>query len=308
MRHVARAWFYRGRRVQRVYPMSAPQHNPLVSGPETHTRPGPGALREKLWRIIFLSDTPAGRAFDIVLLWLIGLSVLLVMIESVESLHLAHGRGLRIAEWVFTAVFTVEYIVRLLIVRRPLRYARSFFGVVDLLSIAPTYLELVLADSHYFMTLRVLRMLRMFRVLKMAHHLGEARVLLDALQAARAKITVFLFSVLSIVCVEGTIMYVIEHSVNEGFRSIPQAIYWAIVTLTTVGYGDVIPVTAAGKVMASVVMLTGFAIIAVPTGIVAAELGHRIESRQNRRRCEECGATGHAAQARHCHHCGAALP
>lgn len=273
------------------------------------SEPALSPLRERLWRIIFLSDTRAGRAFDVALLWIIAASVLVVMLESVDSLRNEYEQAFRLAEWGFTFVFTIEYVVRLWVVRRPLRYARSFFGVVDLLAFVPTYLELLLAGSHYLMILRVLRMLRMFRVLKMAHHIGEAGVLLNALRASRAKIFVFLFSVMALVCVEGTVMYLIEHSVNSGFRNIPQAIYWAIVTITTVGYGDVAPVTVLGKMMASVIMLTGFAIIAVPTGVVTAELGREmLQARQVRRRCGECGWEQHDARAHFCQQCGTRLP
>jgi len=271
--------------------------------------PAVGSFRERLWRIVFLSDTPAGRAFDLVLLWTIGASVLVVMLESVDSLRDQHATAFLAAEWIFTAIFTLEYVVRLWIVRHPWRYARSFFGVVDLLAFLPGYLELLLAGSHYLMMLRVLRLLRMFRVLKMAHHMGEAGVLLNALQASRAKISVFLFSVLALVCVEGTVMYLLEESVNPGFRNIPQSIYWAIVTITTVGYGDVAPVTVLGKMMASVIMLTGFAILAVPTGVVTAELGREMaRMRRTGRACGECGWKDHDARALFCQQCGTRLP
>jgi len=272
------------------------------------TEPAASPLREQLWRIIFLSDTPAGRGFDVALLWVIAASVLVVMLESVDSLRTRYETIFQAAEWGFTLLFTIEYALRLWVVRRPWRYARSFFGVVDLLAFLPTYLELLLVGSHYLMILRVLRMLRMFRVLKMAHHIGEAGVLLNALRASRAKIFVFLFSVLALVCVEGTVMYLLEHSVNAGFRNIPQAIYWAIVTITTVGYGDVAPVTVLGKMMASVIMLTGFAILAVPTGVVTAELGREMaRSRQAQIRCRECGWGEHEQRAVFCQQCGTRL-
>lgn len=271
--------------------------------------PAPGTLRERLWRIIFLSDTTAGRAFDVALLWIIGASVVVVMIESVDSLRAMHGTAFFAVEWIFTAVFTLEYLLRLWVVRRPWLYARSFFGVIDLLAFLPAYLELVLTGSHYLMMLRVLRLLRMFRVLKMAHHMGEAGVLLNALRASRAKISVFLFSVLALVCVEGTVMYLIEESSNPGFRNIPQSIYWAIVTITTVGYGDVAPVTVLGKMMASVIMLTGFAILAVPTGVVTVELGREMtRHRRAARRCGECGWEDHDSRALFCQQCGTRLP
>lgn len=265
-------------------------------------------LRERLWRIIFLSDTRAGRAFDIALLCVIVASVLVVMLESVESLRHDYGGVLRRAEWVFTILFTIEYLLRLWVVRRRTRYAFSFFGIVDVLSFVPTYLELFLTGSHYLMTLRILRLLRMFRVLKMAQHIGEASVLINALRASRTKISVFLFSVMALVCVEGTVMYLLEHTANSGFTNIPQSIYWAIVTITTVGYGDISPVTVLGKMMASIIMLTGFAIIAVPTGVVTAELGREMAAgRTDRRRCRECGWEGHDRRAGFCHQCGTNL-
>ena len=268
-----------------------------------------GPFREKLWRIIFRSDTPGGRRFDLALLWVIAGSVLVVMLESVESIRQEHGPLLRGIEWAFTIIFSLEYILRVWVVREPARYARSFFGMVDLLAVLPSYLELVFTGSHYLLVLRVLRLLRMFRVLKMAEHIGEAGTLLNALRASRRKIFVFLFGVMALVCVEGTVMYLLEGRVNEGFSSIPQSLYWAVVTLTTVGYGDVSPITVLGKVMASVIMLTGFAIIAVPTGVVTVELGREINrARRDKRKCAECGWADHDARANYCQQCGESLP
>lgn len=270
--------------------------------------PRPSPRREWLWRVIFLSDTRAGKAFDIALLWLISLSVLVVMLESVDSIRLRHFRLLWGLEWFFTLVFTAEYAVRLWVVRNRRSYALGFFGIVDLISILPTYLELVISGSHYLMVVRILRLLRMFRVLKMAQHIDEAGVLLNALRSGRHKIAVFFMGILLLVCVEGTIVYLLEHPVNAGFANIPQSIYWAIVTITTVGYGDVAPVTVLGKVMASIVMLTGFAIIAVPTGIVTAEIGREMNViRLDHRRCGECGTVGHRPQALFCALCGQKL-
>jgi voltage-gated potassium channel len=270
--------------------------------------PEPNSRREKLWRVIFLSDTRAGQVFDIVLLWLILLSVLTVILESVDSLRENHGILFVTLEWVFTGLFTLEYVCRLWVVKRRMAYARSFYGLVDLLSILPAYIELLVPGSHYLMTLRVLRLLRMFRVLKMAEHLGEASVLLNALIAGRRKIMIFFTAVLALVLVEGTIMYVLEKEANPDFANIPQSVYWAIVTITTVGYGDVTPVTLAGKMMASVIMLTGFAIIAVPTGIVTSELSRGVrESGPKRRRCNECGWGEHDPRARYCQQCGTDL-
>ena len=265
-------------------------------------------LKERLWRIIFLSDTPAGRAFDVVLLVLISASVAVVMLESVESLRESHQGLFRALEWGFTILFSIEYVTRVLVVRRKRSYVLSFFGIVDLLSVLPTYVALFLAGTQYLMVIRILRLLRMFRVLKMARHFGQANQLLVALRASRPKIAVFLFAVLTLITIESTLMYLIEGSRNPGFSSIPQSIYWGIVTLTTVGYGDVAPVTVAGKVLASIIMLSGFAIIAVPTGIVTAEIGRtmrRVE--MDRRRCEECGWEGHDPHANYCKHCGTRL-
>jgi voltage-gated potassium channel len=277
--------------------------------PLSNDPPQPDSRRERLWRVIFLSDTPAGRLFDIVLLWLITLSVLTVMLESVAELRQDYGRIFIALEWIFTALFTVEYAARLWVVRRSMRYATSFFGIVDLLSILPAYIELLLPGSHYLMTLRVLRLMRMFRILKLAEYLGEANVLLNALAASRRKVQLFFASMLALVCVEGTIVYVLEHDVNPDFANIPQSIYWGIVTITTVGYGDVAPVTVMGKVMASLMMLTGYAIIAVPTGIVTTELGREMRlTQEGRRRCRECGWTDHDPRARYCQHCGRDLP
>jgi voltage-gated potassium channel len=264
--------------------------------------------REAIWRIIFLSDTRAGRLFDVVLLWLIGASVLLVALESVDALRERYGTAMRAAEWGFTALFTIEYGVRLAVVRNRWRYASSFFGVVDLVSILPLYLELVLPDSHYLMTIRILRLLRIFRVLKMGRHLGEAAILLNAIRASRDKIIVFLLGVGALVCVEGTIMYVLENERNPDFSSIPQSVYWAVVTLTTVGFGDITPVTVLGKMMATVVMLTGFSIIAVPIGVVTAELGREMGiERRHEVRCRECGWSEHDPRALYCQQCGTPL-
>ena len=264
------------------------------------------SLREKIWRIIFLSGSGWSRVFDVVLLWLIGGSVIVVMLESVDSIAAEHADLLHSLEWIFTILFTIEYGVRIWVVRKKMRYIFSFFGIVDLLSILPTYIDFFMAGSGHFIIIRILRLLRMFRILKMAEHMGEAHVLLNALKASRSKIAVFIFSVMALVCIEGTMMYMIEDFAgNEGFSSIPQAVYWAIVTITTVGYGDVTPITVAGKMLASVIMLTGFAIIAVPTGIVTAELHRGLnEIWMDVRKCPECEHEGHDPKAIHCKMCG----
>lgn len=264
------------------------------------------SLRERVWRVIFLADSGAARWFDIVLLVLIAGSVLVVMLESVVSIEERHGNLLHNLEWVFTILFTLEYILRIWVVRKKRRYIFSFFGIVDLLSILPTYLELFVAGSGHFIIIRIMRLLRMFRVLKMVQHMSDANVLMNALRRSRPKILVFLFGVMAIVCIEGTLMYIIESGVEgTGFTSIPQAVYWGIVTITTVGYGDIAPVTVAGKMLASVMMLTGFAIIAVPTGVVVADLHHELEEvKMDRRKCQECGYAGHDPKAMYCKMCG----
>ena len=264
--------------------------------------------RQHAYRIIFEADTPAGRRFDVVLLWAILTSVALVVLDSVQAIHAAYGHWLYLAEWGFTAVFTAEYLARLACAPRPWRYARSFFGVVDLLAIVPTYLSLFLAGSQMLLVVRALRMLRIFRVLKLARYVSEATVLQQALRASGPKIGVFLYTVLTLVAIIGTLMYVIEGP-ERGFTSIPTSIYWAIVTLTTVGYGDISPVTPAGRLLASMAMILGYGIIAVPTGIVTVEMSRvRDASAITTRVCGQCLAEGHDRDARHCKFCGAELP
>jgi voltage-gated potassium channel len=266
-------------------------------------------FRRRVWRIVFKSDTPAGRWFDLVLLWSIVASVIVVMLDSVESLRAQWHSWFLLLEWTFTALFTLEYILRLWCSARPWVYAKSFFGLVDLMSVAPNYLSLVLGGSHYLAAVRILRLMRVFRILKMAHHVGEANLLLNALIASRRKIFVFMTSVLALVCVEGTLMYVLEQADNPRFASIPAAVYWAVVTVTTVGYGDVVPVTVAGKMLASFMMMTGFAILAVPTGIVTAEIGREVALRkQGLPSCAECGYTPTDAAAVYCSRCGSSIP
>ena len=268
------------------------------------------SFREHLRRIIFEADTPAGKAFDIALLWAIALSVIAVMLESVEAINARYGTYLRDAEWFFTILFTIEYIVRIAVVRKPRNYIFSFFGIIDLLACIPTYLTLFVTGTQALAVIRIVRILRVFRVLKMVRHLGEANVILNALLASRAKITVFLLGVLSIAVIMGSIVYMFENPV-EGttFTSIPRALYWAIVTLTTVGYGDISPTTVPGQCIAVLVMILGYAIIAVPTGIVSVEIQNEAARQRllSSRCCPHCTAEGHRPSAKFCYNCGGQL-
>lgn len=260
------------------------------------------------WRhIIFGTDTPVGQRFDQILLIAILASVATVILESVASINELFGRELRILEWFFTILFTIEYLVRLWISARPAHYARSFFGIVDLLAILPTYISLFIPGAHYLLTMRALRILRMFRVMKLIALMNEANFLLGALLRARRKLGVFLFSVLIVMLIFGSIMYVVEGPAY-GFTSIPRSIYWAIVTITTVGYGDITPSTPLGQAIASLAMLTGYAIIAVPTGIVTAEISHAMVRRRFDRECSHCHLHEHDDDAKYCQRCGNELP
>ncbi|MBI1176115.1 ion transporter [bacterium] len=261
--------------------------------------------RRKWFVIIFGSHTPAGKAFDVALFITIFLSVAVVMLESVATIRARYHEQLQLAEWVFTALFTVEYILRLACVPRPARYARSFFGVVDLLAVLPTYINLLFIGTHYLMIVRVMRLLRVFRVFKLARYLIEADVLIRALQASRAKIFVFLCAVVTTVFVIGATMYIVEGESN-GFTSIPRSVYWAIVTLTTVGYGDIAPQTPLGQFLACLVMILGYGVIAVPTGIVSVEL-QQAARRFAKRRCPQCGLAQHEQDAHFCRACGSQL-
>lgn len=271
------------------------------------TSPHPAPHRRRLYEIIFESDTPAGRAFDLALIIAILVSVGVIMADSVAGLSARHGKLLQRAEWGFTILFTVEYLVRLWVVRRPLQYARSFLGIIDLLAFVPAYLVLLLPGGRFLLVVRIVRVLRIFRVLKLARFVGEGAMLSAALRASRHKIAVFLVAVLSLVVVIGAIMYLVEGP-ETGFTSIPISVYWAIVTLTTVGYGDISPATPVGQLLASMVMIMGYGIIAVPTGIVTVELGNVARSASAAVvECPACGAREHPADARFCRCCGASL-
>jgi voltage-gated potassium channel len=270
--------------------------------------PSPAArpLRDRMHDVIFESDTRAGRAFDVALLWIILLSVAAVMLESVASIRARFGDELRAAEWIFTVLFTVEYLVRIMVLRRPAAYMLSFFGLVDLLSFVPTYLSAVMPGAQALVAVRAFRVIRLFRIFKLASHLRQARVITTALSLSRPKIVVFLLGMLAIVVTMGSVIYVIEGE-EHGFSSIPRSVYWAIVTVTTVGYGDMVPRTVAGQVIASFAMILGYAIIAVPTGIVTADLTEASRQVSSGQACPACGAEGHDTDARHCKRCGAKL-
>ncbi len=267
--------------------------------------PGMAPWRRRLHTVIFEADTPGGKLFDVVLLVLIVLSVLAAMLDSVVSIAERYHELLLTAEWVFTVLFTVEYVLRLLCVRRKLGYALSFFGVVDFLAILPTYLTLFDLGFHYGAVVRALRLLRIFRILKLAQFLSEAHALRMALKASRAKITVFLATVLIIICIMGSAMHLIEGP-EHGFTSIPQSIYWAVVTVTTVGYGDIAPVTPLGKMLAAIVMIMGYSLLIIPGGIISAEW---VQSRGTitTQSCPDCSREGHAADAVYCKYCGGRL-
>ena len=273
--------------------------------PDIEAPDGP-PLRRRLYEIVFHSDDPVAKGFDVVLILAIVGSVAVVMLDSVVTVQAVFGEELRLAEWFFTLLFTAEYLLRLWVVRRPSSYALSFFGLVDFLSVVPTYLSLIVSGAQYLLVVRILRVLRIFRVLKLATYLSEAETLGRALAASRRKIAVFIFVVLTVVTVMGSLMYVVEGGEN-GFDSIPRSVYWAVVTLTTVGYGDISPATPLGQAVALIIMIMGYGIIAVPTGIVSVELGNEVRAARERR-CPACGHVGHDPDAQFCKRCGATLP
>jgi len=277
-------------------------HAPMTPPEATSGGRLPG-WRERWHEIIFEADTPAGKAFDVALLVCIVASILVVCLESVASVREAHGALLRTLEWLLTALFTVEYGMRLATVRRARSYAFSLYGLVDLLAILPSYLSLVFTGTQSLLVIRSVRLLRVFRVLKLARFVGEARQLRTALRASAHKILVFLFTVLTVVTIVAAVMYLVEGE-ESGFTSIPQAMYWAVVTMTTVGYGDVAPHTPLGKLLASFVMILGYGILAVPTGIVTVELASAARKSVNTQACPGCSAEGHDADAVFCKFCG----
>jgi voltage-gated potassium channel len=262
--------------------------------------------RERLHEIIFEADTPLGKAFDVALLVAIFVSILAVMLESVAAIREQYGAALRAAEWAFTILFTIEYVLRLISVRRPLRYATSFLGIVDLLSILPTYLSLFVDGTQSLLVIRSLRLLRIFRVLKVVHFMHEVTALTTAIRNSRFKIIVFLMAVLTIVLIMGSAMYVIEGEAG-GFTSIPRGMYWAIVTVTTVGYGDIAPTTVLGQIVAAVAMVLGYSLIIIPTGIFSMELVQASRKAATTQNCPECLREGHDQDAEYCKFCSAKL-
>ncbi len=265
--------------------------------------------RDRIHEIIFEADTPAGKLFDITLLIAILLSVVVVMLETTSSVANKYGHVLHITEWILTVFFTIEYALRLYCVSKPIKYATSFFGVIDLLAILPTYISLFLAGAQALVVIRILRLLRVFRIFKLVKYMRQGKIIMAAMRNSGPKIAVFILFVLLLVTIFGSIMYLVEGGVNEGYDSIPRSVYWAIVTLTTVGYGDISPITSFGQLIAACIMILGYSIIAVPTGIVTAELtrGMYRERPEMNDACHGCGVQDHFAGAKYCHNCGETL-
>ncbi|MEG9326399.1 voltage-gated potassium channel [Salinimicrobium catena] len=269
------------------------------------TDPEPSPWQRKLHEIIYEADTTAGKAFDLVLLFVILLSIVVVMLESVKSINAEYFEYLYITEWVITIIFTVEYILRIITIKKPKKYIFSFYGIIDFISTIPTYLTLFMGGYNVLLAVRALRLLRIFRILKIARYIGEANKLSIALKHSRPKILVFLFAVIIITIIAGTVMYLVEGE-ESGFSNIPLSIYWCIVTLTTVGFGDIAPVTPLGRFIASFIMITGYGIIAVPTGIVSAEYSKAGEKTVpvNTQVCPYCAEDKHIDGSEYCHNCG----
>lgn len=264
------------------------------------------SLKRKLYTIIFEAETPGGRLFDVLLIVAVIASTICVSMESVHWIKARYEAQLHAAEWTFTVLFTIEYITRIIVIRRPVAYMFSFFGLVDLVSIVPTYLSLLFPGAQMLLAVRVLRVLRLFRVLKLTRYTSATRLIMAAIRESRAKIIVFLWAVASTVIIVGAVMYLVEGPGN-GFTSIPTSIYWAVVTMTTVGYGDIVPHTAFGRLLASFMMVTGYALIAVPTGIMTVELSNLSKSEDFTRCCPFCAKEGHESTANFCSGCGKEL-
>lgn len=281
----------------------------MVPGNESELGKPEQPWRRRMHEVIFESETPAGRVFDKVIVTAILVSVGVVIADSVPALHQRYRTMFNVTEWFFTLLFTLEYLARLLSVKRQLKYALSFFGIVDLLSVLPTYLAFFFPELHALIDVRILRLLRVFRIFKLTDYIVEYQMLGEALAASRRKILVFLSAVLMVVLILGTLLYVVEGP-EHGFKDIPTSVYWAVTTITTVGFGDITPKTDAGRFIASVMMLIGWGTLAVPTGIVTAEMTARRHVRAPAlpRACEKCGATGYGPEARYCQMCGTLLP
>lgn len=262
------------------------------------------SFREKLNRIIFESDTKSGRFFDVLLLWLIVFSVLIVILESVEGIRLTSRKLFLVIEWILTGIFTIEYALRIFAARKPFKYIFSFYGIVDLLAILPAYIGIVFTGAQSLLIIRAFRLLRVFRILKINRYFAAGQMLLEALKASRAKISVFLFAVVTVVLLMGTLIYLIEGEEN-GFKNIPLSVYWAIVTLTTVGYGDITPQTMPGQLLSGILMILGYAIIAVPTGIISVEMARSEKKLQPV--CSNCGNEKNDSDAVFCKNCGEKL-
>ena len=269
-----------------------------------HSKPSKN-WKKQLHEVIYEADTPSGKMFDILLLFLILGSIVLVMLESVSFINLKYADLFNILEWIITILFTIEYILRVISIKQPSKYIFSFFGIIDLLSTIPKYISVLFVGTHALVALRALRLLRIFRILKLARYIGESNNLIKALKASKAKISVFMFAVIILSIILGTIMYLVEGGEN-GFNSIPKSVYWCIVTLTTVGYGDISPQTPLGQFIASIVMVLGYGIIAVPTGIVSAEYSqqNKNKSQTNTQHCSNCNASDHKDNAKYCYRCG----
>ncbi len=261
------------------------------------------SFKQRVHQVLFESNTGIGKVFEVVLLGMIILSVLVVIIETVPAIQQEYRQMLIWLEWILTIAFTIEYILRIYTARRPWGYIKSFYGIVDLISVIPTYLGLLIVGTHSISIVRALRLLRVFRIFKLTKHLSQGDMIIDALKASRSKISIFMFFILLMVCIFGSIMYIIEGDSGSGFDSIPHSIYWAIVTLTTVGYGDISPVTPLGQFIASLIMISGYAVLAVPTGIVSAEMAIVIKEGKPKE-CLRCGETDNKEKARYCHKCG----
>jgi voltage-gated potassium channel len=271
------------------------------------TTPKENTLKRYIHEVIFGTYTPAGKNFDIALIVCIVLSVAVVMLDSIRWINQEYHTTLTVLEWTFTILFTIEYLLRVYSIGKPMRYILSFYGIVDLLAVIPTYLSLFIVGSHYLAVIRILRLLRIFRVLKIVQYLNELEVLMRALQSSRRKIFVFMFSVLLIAVIAGSLMYVVEGDTNESYTSIPKGVYWAVVTMTTVGYGDISPDTPLGQLLATFLMIMGYGIIAVPTGIITVEMTKSQLKSPVVKSCPECSAEAYDPLAVYCNRCGAEL-